>query len=162
MVTFYETQMPAAAFVIGNRTDYETPKTRRVTEFGKVAELVDDDVVGNISWKKQHFVIEIEIPFLRAAAPSRFMIFYEDFTELESVYAIEMPDARMNKCASMLTHAHILSSVTPHPDHTNSYTLEIVPQIGVWKNRAFYAILNRRRSRRYERNASTAKMVGIQ
>lgn len=96
--------MPTAALVIGNRTDYETPETLRVIEFGKVAELVDDDVIGNVSRKKQNFVIEIEIPFLRAAAPSRFMILYENFTKLEFVYAIEVPDARMNKCASIFAH----------------------------------------------------------
>ena len=117
-VAFYETQMPAATFVIGNRTDNETPKTLRVIEFGEVAKLVDNDVIGNISRKKQYFVIEIDIPFLRATAPARLMVLYEHLSYFKSVDTIEMPDALMDKRASELPHAHILPAIPAHPKHT--------------------------------------------
>ena len=41
----------------------------------QMAELVHDDVIGNICREKHDFVIEIYVTFRRAAAPARFMIF---------------------------------------------------------------------------------------
>ena len=124
MRAFYEAQALTAVFMVGNRIDDETPETLSVIQFREMAKLVDDDVIGNICREKHDFVIEIYVAFRRAAAPAGFMILYEHFPYLESVDVIEMPDALMHKCASVLAHAQILLTIPTHPDH-----LKIIPKI---------------------------------
>ena len=50
--------------VVGDGAGDEAPEARGVVEFGEVAELVDDDVVGYLGRKEEDLVIEIEISLL--------------------------------------------------------------------------------------------------
>jgi len=49
-------------------------------ELGEMAELVHDDVIGDLWRKKYYFVIEIKVPYLGATSPPRFMILNEYFS----------------------------------------------------------------------------------
>lgn len=52
----------------------QCPKTLRMIEFPQVAELMDDDVVGELQGKERDAVIEIEIPLHGTASPPRTLV----------------------------------------------------------------------------------------
>ena len=110
-------QATADMFVFGNDLADQIPKTIRVIEFTQVAELVHDDVIGNIGGQKYYFVIEIQVPFFRTAPPSRLVILDEYFADAELVHRIEMLYALVHQSARMFTHFHVLPPIPSHPEH---------------------------------------------
>ena len=55
----------------------ERPETRRVVELREMAELVDNDIVGDVRREKEKLVVEVEIAFFGTASPARLLVFYE-------------------------------------------------------------------------------------
>ena len=74
---------------------HEMPECLRVIRLREMAELVDDDIVGERRRQKRDFVIKIEITSARTAPPERPLIFDADFVKSQSVCLIEMRDARV-------------------------------------------------------------------
>lgn len=75
-----------------------------MVEFGKVAELVRDNVISDVWWKEHYFIIEIEISFLGTTAPAGFVVLYKNLPERQVVISIEMLNACMDKSARMFPH----------------------------------------------------------
>lgn len=111
MAALESAQAAAEREMVRGRARDEAPEAFGVVEFGEMAELVDDDVVGDIGRQKYQFVIEIKVPFFRTTPPPRFVILDKDLADPKSVVGIEMRDARPHECACVFAQAQVLLSV---------------------------------------------------
>ena len=67
-----------------------------MVELSKVAELVDDHVVGKMRRKKCEPVVEVEIAVFGTASPTRLLIFDEDTLIRETIRSIERDEPLMD------------------------------------------------------------------
>jgi len=68
----------------------------------QVAQLVHDDVVGDVWRKEQKLVTKIQIPLLGTTAPAGPRITYRHFTNLEPIMRIELRDLGMHEYPGIL------------------------------------------------------------
>ena len=68
-----------------------------MVEFDEVAKLVDDDVVGYCGWEEDDFVVEIEVPFFRTAAPAAFVVFDKYFFDGQVIELVEIGKPRVHE-----------------------------------------------------------------
>jgi len=89
-------------------------------EFDQVAELMHDEIIGEMRRQPDDAIIEIEVAVLRAAAPSRPLIADGDFFDIQMIDAIPMRDALMRYGARGLAIGEIVSARCGAPRTANA------------------------------------------
>ncbi len=125
------TETGAKELVLRQSKLNKLPESVRVIELNKVAQFVDDYVIGNFERKIDDLVIKIEVPFLRAAPPSRFVILYKDLPHLESIGSIPVPNPGMHQDARFLTLTQVLLPIPPPENHSSILALGKRIEIGI-------------------------------
>ena len=83
----------AEGFVVGDGFGYVGPEFWGVVEFSQVAELVHYNVVEELLWQENNFVVKVEIALLGTASPTRATIAYGDATDHNLIVYIPESDA---------------------------------------------------------------------
>lgn len=68
----------------------------------EMTEFVNNNVIDQVRRKEKNLVVEIEIPFLRAATPARFMVFDKYFTQRMFVKGVEVGQPCMHEHPRLL------------------------------------------------------------
>ncbi len=76
--------------VCGKGAGDQLPKRRRMIELTKMAELMNNDVVGEVGWEKRDFVVETQVAFAGATSPPRLLAPNGDTVPSEAIVPVEI------------------------------------------------------------------------
>ncbi len=68
-----------------------------MVKLGQVAQLVDDEVVLHVAGEEEDFIVEVEVPPLRAAPPAALTILNKHFFPTKAVKGIEVTEPRVHQ-----------------------------------------------------------------
>jgi len=108
-------QYLALSAVLRHSASNVGPESGGMVEFKKMAQLMHDDIVGNLLRKKENFVVEIEIPALGAASPAAFVVLYKYFAYGYAVELIEMCNACVHKLPRKFFMLKIVRAAASRP-----------------------------------------------
>ncbi len=97
--------------IVRKSLGHQIPEPLRMVELSPVAELVDDDVVGEVRRQEGDAIVEVEVALGRTASPSASLVSDGDLAVRESVVLIEMDEAIVDEDAGSLAMLEIFRSV---------------------------------------------------
>ncbi len=95
-----------------------------MVELADMAELMHDDVVGKVRRQERNAVVEIEIPPLRAASPSRLLAADADAAVSKIIKLVEMGEAFRRDLPRLFLVCKISLAVAPRDQRLGTYGAE--------------------------------------
>src|SRR3989344_8517378 len=118
MFLLYRAQSAAQSAMMREGARHLRPKRRAVVKLGKVAQLVDDDVVAQLLRQECDFVIKVEVAAGRAAAPARPGVADKYFAVGVAVHPVVVHQPRVHHRARRLAILGVMPFCPP-PHHSN-------------------------------------------